>query len=189
MTRTAILTPLVLVPVALLAACKQQPSVELKNASAAQVAEKIKAAGGQIKMEPGLYKTTMKIESMDIPGLKDPRALEAIKQAQTRVNAMSRENCLTPEQAAKPDARLFTAQSAPGCTFGHFSMQGGKVSYDMTCKPPQGQGSMTATADGTMNSTGFDMAVDTRMNNPGIPGGVMTTKARVTSQRTGACKA
>lgn len=184
MTRTALLTT-----VLLLSACKQQPSVELKNASAAEVAAKIKAAGGQIKMEPGLYKTNMKIESMEVPGLKDPRMVEAMKQAQSRVNAMSSENCLTPEMAAKPDPKLFAGSSAPGCTFGRFSMQGGKVSYEMTCKPPQGQGSMTATADGTMNSTGFDLTVDTRMNNPGIPGGVMTSKARVTSQRSGACKA
>ena len=53
-----------------LAACNKSPEVHENNASVAEVARKVRQAGaGQSFVRPGLWKSKVTIEQLDMPGV------------------------------------------------------------------------------------------------------------------------
>jgi hypothetical protein len=177
----------VLPAIATLAACNSQPSVKAENASVADVA---KAAGDQVKLEPGKWETAVSILSVEGPGVP-PEMAAAMKQ---QGGSQKVETCLTPEQAAKPPQDMLGA--AKGCTYEKFEMGGGKMDGTLVCKNAPGlpSGEMRASMSGSFSSTSYDIVSESTMDMPAMPGGPagggkMTTKTQVTGKRIGECDA
>jgi hypothetical protein len=174
-------------PVLALAGCNSQPSVSATNASVAEVAEKAKQA---IKLEAGEWSSKTEVLELDMPGMKDPRMAEGMKNAMKQSASQAITYCVTPEEAANPSAKMFGGKDNGECRFDNFVMAGGKMDSKMTCKPKGGgPGSMTMVMSGTYAPTKYDATVS--MNIAGGPmagGGAMTMKAKTTASRIGACK-
>ena len=92
----------ILLPLALMA-CKER-TVSAENASAAEVAAKLEAAGaGAMKLNPGRYESTVTIDRVAIPGMTQEMMDRLRRAAPDKPTA----SCLTPEQANRPAAEFF----------------------------------------------------------------------------------
>lgn len=170
---------------ALLSACSKKPAVVAENASVEEVVAKTKEV---VKMEPGQWTTKIELLSLDMPGVKDPNVLNAIKQNMGRAQAKPMTTCLTPEEVAQPPEKMFAGKNSGECKFAHYTIIDGKLSAEMNCASPDGQGAMKMTMAGAFSSTAYD--VTSEMNVTGkSPDGAqgMRMKAHVTASRTGAC--
>jgi hypothetical protein len=169
-----------LVPLAgavlVLAAC-DKAEVKAENESAESVARKV--ADAQIRLEPGRWESTMTLEKIEIGNL--PAEAQAAMNEQ-KGKAQTFSTCLTPEQAAKPDASFFQ-NGAAGCTYDHFTMAGGQIDAEMTCKP--GSGPTHMTMQGTYGSDQYSMRMQSEGEmQPGVP---MKMAMSIASRRTGDC--
>lgn len=160
-----------------LSACGSDKGVEAKGESPEAVAAKVAASG--MTPKPGRWQANFKLESMDMPGI--PAA--AREQVNKSMGASQTYfTCLTPEQAAKPDASFFQ-KSAPGCTYERFSMAGGKIDALMTCPPGNGPTRMEMT--GTVGEDLYDIKIK---GSAEMAAGVsMNIGMAVTSRRVGEC--
>jgi Protein of unknown function (DUF3617) len=151
--------------------------VEAKNESAESVAKKVDAAG--IRISPGRWESTMKIEKMEMPGLP-PQAQAAMQKAMATSKTFA--SCLTPEEVNRPNAGFF-GNHQTGCTYQHFTMEGGKIDAEMTCGRTAGQ--MHMTMQGTYDADTYSM----RVSNQGSmgPGKTMSTTMAMTAHRVGEC--
>ena len=173
---------MVLPAMAVLAACNSKTSVQAENASVAEVAAATKDA---VKLEPGKWETTVKILSIEGPGIT-PATAGAMKQQTQKA-----ETCLTPEQAAKPPQDMLGA--AKNCMYEKYEMGGGTMSGTLVCKgmPGMPAGEMRTSMSGKFASTSYELTSETTVNMPGGPtgNGKMTSKSQVTGKRLGACDA
>lgn len=179
MKRLILLAPLVLI------ACNKG-QVSERNASVEQVAAK---ARGLVKIEPGQWKATTEVVSIDMPGLKDERMLKAITDGMKQSKATNFEHCVTPEEASKPSSEMFAGKNNGNCVYDKFDMGGGRISATMSCNPPDKTSKMQMAMAGTYSPTAYDMTMDMKMTNAAMPGGGMTMKAHTKGARTGVCKA
>jgi hypothetical protein len=163
---------------ALAAAGCSKPAVEAENESVAEVAKKVDDSA-QIRLSPGRWEATMKLESMEMPGMDD-QARAAIENQAGMAQTFA--SCLTPEQAAAPSADFFR-KAAEGCTYDHFTMTGGKVDAQMSCLPGKGPARMTM--QGTYAPEQYDMAIQT--DGEMQPGMAMKMAMSVSARRTGPC--
>ena len=179
-------TGMTVVALALLAACNRSPSIEARNASRADVANKIAAAGGaESFVRPGKWATTVSIDEMAVPGMP-PEAAARIKS----MNAKGRtfETCLTPEQAKKPTAEMFNGNS-DRCRYDHFTMGGGKIDMVMRCTG-EGQGSAVSQVmamTGSYSPDSYHMAMDSKTESGAAGKGPMTMKMHLDANRLGEC--
>lgn len=175
---------IVLPAIVMLAACNSGPTVKAENSSVEAVAEAAKSA---VKMEPGQWETTVKILSMDAPGL--PAEMQDAMKQQKQEHKV--QTCLTPEQAEKPPQEMLGAMK--GCTYEKFEMSGGKMDGTLVCKNMPGMGAqeVRSTTSGTFTSTSYNFTSETQMNMPAGPagGGKMTTKTQISGKRIGECSA
>ena len=140
------------------------------------------------ELNPGNWKTTMKVTSFEVPGAPP----EMQKQIKDRMAAMmgqgqSTESCMTAEQA-KAGVRDFSKKSQQGdCTLDPYTQGGGKMSGTLKC-----QGGMFGAdgmkMDGTYSDSKVDMTMAADINQPALPGGKASIKMSVVSERTGDCK-
>ena len=160
-----------------LAACGQEPSVKAENESIESVARKVDEA--DIRLRPGQWESTMTLESMDMPGMP-PEARKMMESQKGTAHTFS--HCLTPEQAAAPNAGFFQ-KDASGCTYDHFTMAGGRIDAAMTCPPGSGMGKMRM--QGTYGPEAYALAVQSEGQMQ--PGQAMNVSMKVASRRTGEC--
>lgn len=160
-----------------LAACGSKSGVDAKNESPEAVAAKVAASG--MTPKPGRWQATLKLESMDMPGMPAGAREEMSKAMAT---AKSYFTCLTPEQASKPDASFFQ-KSAAGCTYDHFTMAGGKIDAQMSCQPGRGPTRMTMT--GSYGEELYDIKIQGSAAMG--PGRQMNIGMAVSSRRVGEC--
>ena len=173
----------VLAMAALLAGCGEKKQVDMKNASAGEVAGKVGEVG--LHFQPGAWETTVKMTDFSSPGIS-PEMAAAMKQVMARQEAeqghMVR-TCLTPEKAAKPDSTFF-GKGDRNCTYKSFMMGDGKIAGTMTCGDAK-QAVSTITMNGTYTADSYTMDM-------GITGGMQgqTVSMRMTasSHRVGDCK-
>jgi hypothetical protein len=159
--------------------------VSLTNASVAEVAKQTAAAnaGGATRFEPGEWETTVSIEGANIPGMPAgaTKAMEKLKLAKTSVR-----NCMSPEQAAKPDEAMFAGKGG-NCRFDRYVMKDGRIDATMSCAGERGGERAVIAMKGSFTRTSFDLANSmTAAPMPGHP--KVTMQSRVTGKRIGACK-
>ena len=159
-----------------LSACKKE-GVVAKDESVESVAKKVDESG--IKPQPGRWESSVKIGKMDLPGLP-PQAKEAMGKQMGATQTFA--SCLTPEQAAKPDAGFFQA-GAKDCKYDSFVMAGGKIDAAMTCD--RGGQTLKMTMAGTYSETSYDIEVKSQGEvQPGMP---MSMEMSIASHRAGEC--
>ena len=169
-----------------LAACNSSPSVEAKNATVAEVAAKVAAAGGADSfVRAGKWSSTMTMDEMSAPGMP-PQAAAQMKQMMG--HSRTSESCLTPEQAKKPKPDFFSGKDN-GCRYDNFTMAGGKIDMTMRCSGGHAMGAGT-----TMHMTGtyapgeYHMAMETHADT-GTKVGAMVMKMHIDAKRIGECDA
>lgn len=145
--------------------------------SAKEVAAKAKAEG--VKPQPGLYKATVTMTGLDIPGL--PEGMEGHGAGATTTS----ENCLTAEDVDKGFEELVKQGQQGECSYESFNLDGGKLDAVMLCKTPEGSARMAMS--GTTTPTSSEYTATTKMNFEGVGEGTMNFTVK--QERIGDCPA
>jgi hypothetical protein len=172
----------VAVSVLCLAGCNKGPTVELKNATGNQVSNAVAQSGVMTSgsmIEPGLWQSKVTVLEMNVPGMPAQYA-DKMKQSMAEHRNETSKHCVTEADVKKPKEDFFGADKS--CRYGHFTMGGGKIDIQMTCR----QENMTQTTNmaGTYTPTSYSM--DMSSNGSGPQNG-MTMKMHVDAQRVGQC--
>ena len=160
-----------------LSACGSDKGVDAKGETPEAVAAKVAASG--MMPRPGRWQASFKLESVDMPGMP-AGAREQVGKAMGA--AQTYFTCLTPQQAAKPDASFFQ-KSAPGCTYERFTMADGKIDALMVCPPGSGPTRMEMT--GSVGEDLYDVKI--KGSAEMAKGMTMNLGMSVTSRRVGEC--
>jgi hypothetical protein len=164
------------VALAALAACSSEPGEKRRDMTAEEVADELSG----MKIQPGQWEATNEIVSANAPGMP-AGVLDQMVGQKTTV-----QNCVTPEQAAKPSANFLAAQENSNCTYQDWAMKGGRMTGTMTCEGGEMPGKMVMTMDGRYGATSYDMSMN--METTGLPDNMsMTIKARTSGRRVGDC--
>lgn len=176
-TRSILMLSLVLP----LAACGSKTSVNEKNASVEEVANKVaEVSKAEGTIQPGKWQSTMTIEEMNMPGMPAEQHEQMKKMfAQAKVS----ETCITPEEARKPSAKMFAGNDQ--CRYDRFTMGGGKIDAEMHCNEA---GAKQTTMTGTYSPDSYAMQMSTRTDG-GPAGEAVSMKMRVEAKRIGQCSA
>lgn len=165
-----------------LAGCKKEAGPEGEGKSLAEAAQE---ASSLPKPQPGLYRSTVTLVSVEAPGMP-PEAVAQMKSMFAQKQSGT-EYCLTPDDAAKGyEERVKQMSGKPDCAFDHYSADGGKLDAKLTCKTPEGKSVMAM--QGTMTPTGSDVTMSMDQSGGGMPGGGMKMTMNVKSARVGDCK-
>ena len=175
-----------LVPLALLAACDSSPTIEAKNASVAEVAGKVRDAGGADEyLRAGKWLTKATLEELSAPGMP-PGLADNMKLSMA--NQPGTETCMTEADVKKPNADFFAGKS-DNCRYDHFKMGDGKIDARMRCSAAGSTQLMTMAGD--YGPDEYQMRMTTQMEPPKTAAamGSMTMKMRVEGKRIGDCDA
>lgn len=168
-------------PLVLVAACGSEPSVDMENVTAGEVAEEMRRQGGEEEafVNPGKWRQTVTLLKIDAPGMP-PEAKQMMQKAmdQAKVNNV----CLTKEQARSPREDFF-AGADQNCRYEHFKWGDGKIDLKLNCKHSNAIQTMTMT--GTYEPDSYTMTMD--MANQGGGDSVMTMTMKVDAERVGPC--
>jgi hypothetical protein len=161
------------------------PEISLTNATPEQVAEKVGATGAT-RLEAGQWEIRVGVTEADLPGVPAgptrDQALKMLKQPPVTLG-----NCLTPEQAEKPNTAMLGGAGAGSCTYRKFAMGGGRIDATMLCAGAKPGEQSTVTMTGTFSKTAFDIESRMRSDTPGL--GMLTVTSKTSGHRTGTCKA
>jgi Protein of unknown function (DUF3617) len=170
---------LLIVPLAILAACGSGDTVEMTNASAGEVAKEMGKTDVAF-VNPGKWQQNATLVDIEAPGIP-PEYAEAIKKSVG--TSQLHETCLTPEQARQPKEDFF-AGAEKNCRYEHFKWGGGKVDMKLVCNEAKATRTMELT--GTYEPNSYQMAMAMTGTGDG-PGETMTMKMKVDAKRVGEC--
>lgn len=169
-----------------LGGCNKSPEVQAKNATPSEVAEKVRASGGdQSFVHPGLWQSKVTIEQFDMPGMP-PEMASRMKTMMARNQEHDFETCLTPEDVKKPKEDFFAGKHNE-CRYEHFTMGDGKIDAVMHCG--KGGGAQTMQMAGTYSPDAYQMAMSTKVESDEKDVQAMQMRMRVESKRVGECSA
>ena len=170
---------------AALTGCNKSPTVDAKNATPEEVANKVAASGADEDMvRPGLWHSKVTIEKFEIPGMP-PEMAQKMKSAMAQGKVHDSETCLTPEDVKKPKEDFFAGKDTQ-CRYDHFTMGGGKIDALMHCGKKEGGQTMRMAGTYSPDSYQMQMATETS-GEEGM--GAMQMQMRVESKRVGECSA
>lgn len=133
----------------------------------------------RVEVRPGQWEVVTEIVSAAQEGLP----LEVAQRMKGRRRAFS--HCITPEEAARPDANFLASRRDGHCTDQAFEMRGGRISGTMACRDPDGAETQVRMS-GRYGPESYEMRMD--METPGIGRDrMMTIVARHIGRRTGDC--
>lgn len=133
----------------------------------------------QVEVRPGLWEVASDILSASQEGL--PHAVAERMKGRRRAFR----HCITPAEAARPDANFLAARRDGRCRDEAFEMRGGRIAGRMVCR--DGAGAETRVRmSGRYAPERYEMRME--METPGIGRGrVMTLVTRQTGRRVGEC--
>ncbi len=174
------LSALVLVTGAvLLAGCSGGENAAGEGSGKVSAEEAAAKARDIARPEPGLYRTTVTMTGLEIPGL--PPEMEGHGAGLTTTT----ENCLTKEAVAEGYGELVKQGQNGDCSFERFDVAGGKIDAVMACKA-QGRDTR-AEITGATTKTGAELTAKMAMDFEGAGGGTMTFTSK--HERIGECPA
>ena len=147
------------------------------NISAKEAVQKAK--GEMVKPQPGLYRATIKMTGIDIPGMPPEMAGHGAGLTTTK------EDCLTQEEVDKGFEELLKQGQSGECSFESLNLDGGKMDAVMLCNSPQGAARMTMT--GTTTPTSSEFTATTKKNFDGVGEATISFIAKI--GRIGDCPA
>lgn len=155
--------------------------IDVANAKTAEVAGLIKAAAPKTAVKPGLWKSELRIEAVDVgPDGDSARQLELAKRLERNAT-----ECKTAEQL-KPFDISKLEKAAGQCTFIRYAAKGGKVDAKIQCTRPNAP-LTTILINGSTSPTGFDVITENRTGAEGQPG-YTQLRMRAIGTRVGECK-
>ena len=160
-----------------LAACG---SNDAGNGSAAAEDKAAPAGGAEIQLKPGQWEIVHEVVAMEMPGMPKG-AIDSMAGKPTTIR-----NCITPEQAARPQADFFAENKDSGCTYKDFTMAGGRIKGTMTCAVKDKPGGMTMVMDGKYGPQSYEMNVDMKTD---AGAHSMSIQSRGTGKWIGECPA
>lgn len=156
--------------------------IDVTNAPTDQVSKLIKAAAPKTAVKPGLWRATLRIETVDVgPGADNARQLELAKGLERDAT-----ECKTAEQLKPFDIEKLE-KAAGKCTFIRYVAKGGKVDAKVQCTKPDAPAT-TILINGTTGATGFDVTTENKTGVSGQPG-YSLLRMRTTGTRVGECAA
>lgn len=179
----------IILTAALLSACGQASDDTPGNIAATDAMTKEEAAAvvDTVKMRPGQWESSYTLEDIDMPQMPAGAQADQIKQQmKATMSRASIRHCVTPEQAEKPSAEMFSGQNDKNCTYKDFAMGRGVMKGAVSCR--QDGTTMNATMRGTYGSDQYAIAMTMAVAGAG-QGERMTMKARTSGKWLGAaCK-
>jgi len=174
-------TILIALPLIALAGCNKEPSVDVRNATPEEVAQKVRESGAEFNITPGKWQYAMTLVDMSAPGMP-PAAVERMKQVMSRSKVVDK--CLTP--ADVKDARATMGETPGNCKFDHYTMNGGSIDGQMICQ----HNGMTQdmTIKGTYAATETDVTVVSKTSGGSSPMGDMAMTMNMKGKRVGDCE-
>jgi hypothetical protein len=133
-----------------------------------------------VVVRPGLWEVASAVVEARQPGLPVELA-NRIRGPRAAVR-----HCITPEQAARPDAAFLAGRRSGQCSYRDFAMQDGRIGGAMTCRDPGGA-ETRARMSGRYGPERFEMRMD--METPGIGAGTLAVVVRQSGRRIGDCPA
>lgn len=180
--RKSVFLPLAALAILALGGCgKSAP--EGDAASTAAGGDPVKAAADMaFQFQPGQYRTTIDIQKVEIPGMP-PGFADQMKAAMSK--QLSRDHCISPEQAAKGVEAMKQHMGQGKCQFESFNARGGKVDSVFTCQTGA-EMELRSTSQGTYSATGSQVAIKAQMKGP--LGKSVQIEQTLTTTRTGDCR-
>jgi hypothetical protein len=168
-----------------LADCNSSPKVNAKNASVAEVAQKVREVGAdQSFVRPGKWESKVTIDKFEIPGMPADVA-QRMRAMMAQQQEHSFQSCLTKDDVKRPKADFFTGKNSE-CRYDHFTMGGGKIDALMRCSGKNGSG-QTMQMAGTYSPDSYQMQMSTKVEPTAGGEGGMNMEMRVDSHRVGEC--
>ena len=167
------------IAVLLLAACGGQSGNEQTATNGAGGASG--SGSANVALQPGQYETTVEVTRMSVANMPNmPAGMTPPTPPPTTVRS-----CLTPEQAAQPNANFLSGSGdSGGCEYSNFSMDGGRMRGTVECSS---EGStMRSTFDGRIGGDGYQMTSQAQVTASGM---TMEMDTRTTARRIGDCPA
>lgn len=146
--------------------------------------DEVAAQVDAVKLKPGQWESSFTLDDIEMRGLPAGVASgEMKKRMKAAMGQKAIRHCVTPEQAAKPSADMFSGQGDKDCTYQGFEMNGGAMKGVVSCRKEGG--TMTAAMAGHYAPESYDMTMD-MTSTQGKDGMGMTMKARTQGKWIGA---
>ena len=170
----------------LLAGCNKSPKIDEKNATPAEVAQKVRDTGAdQSMVQPGLWESKVTIEKFEMPGMP-PEMASRMKAMMAQNQGHDFQSCLTAEDVKKPKEDFFAGKDNQ-CRYEHFTMGGGKIDAVMHCG--KNAGASTMRMAGTYSPDSYQMQMATEVESSDETTRAMQMQMRVEARRVGECTA
>ena len=168
-----------------LTACNKGPEISEKNASVADVAQKVReAAASQTLIDPGRWETKVSLLDVDMPGMPPQFAAQMKKAISTR-QEHGFASCLTEEDVRRPKEEFFAGKNKD-CRYDHFTMSGGKIDAKLRCENKPEGGVATMAINGSYSRDSYEATM--AMNIDGGREGSMKMRSHSESHRVGQCR-
>ena len=136
------------------------------------------AGAGLAGLQAGEWETTVEVLSMEMPGMPAGMPTPTIPAVTTR-------HCLTPEEAAQPNAEFFSGNTeGASCERENFTIGDGRVSGIITCTSEGA--TMRSEMNGQFGAASYEMTARTQTTAQGM---TMNGETRITARRVGDCPA
>lgn len=143
----------------------------------AEVAERARDA---IKPQAGLYRSTMELVEVDIPGA-EPGMVDMMR---GMMGGQEHEYCLTQEEVDRGYEEMARQSQDENCTYERFEVDGGDIDAAMTCAAGADD-EMRMTMSGSATSTSMEMDMTMSGNMTGMGEG--TLQMKTSHERIGDC--
>lgn len=161
----------------LLAACSASNDSDAAGDGAISMSEAAGAAADMPKPQPGLYRATITMTGIDVPGMGANMAGHGGGMSTTH------ENCLTPEDVAGGYKEMMKQGQDGSCRYEKFNIAGNKLDAVMLCTTSEGDARMEM--KGTVTATGSEFDAKMKMDLDGMGNGTMRFSAK--HERIGDC--
>jgi len=134
---------------------------------------------------PGLYRSTSKLVSFEVPGMPAAQA-DRVRQMFS-AGDQGREYCLSAEEASKGFGEAMKKLPQGKCSYDRFNVSGNMLDAQLTCQTGQDMTGVVG-MKGTVTETGsqMTMSIDQSVGN-GAQGHALKIVAEVKSERIGDC--
>lgn len=160
-----------------LAGCSGGGEVDADGDSSISTSEAAGAAADMPKPEAGLYRATITMTGIDVPGMG--ASMQGHGGGMTTTN----EYCLTEDEVAEGFEEMMKRGQDGSCRYEKFNVAGGKLDAVMLCQTDQGEARMEM--KGTATPTGSQFDAKMKMDLDGMGNGTMRFNAE--HERIGDC--
>lgn len=161
---------------------QSSPTVEVTNASAEEVGEKIAASSVTVSATPGRWEGATAITNIEVLGMP-PEAAAKMKERLIKVQAFAK--CVTPERGKRTPLDFVAKEG--DCRYDYFRMTNDRIDAKMQCNRDGKAIDETITIQ--FSNDRYQMtATSWSAGTPGQPMSAYTMTLKTESRHTGECK-